>query len=299
MAVRAPATPGTRPGSPRDPEAELRLQRFSHVIQVPLILSALLPLLLVPGTGGWVGDVVGVVTWIVFVIDLVVEMRYRVKYLRSGYGMFDLAVVVLTAPWYLIPGVGAGRFVLLLRLARLVRVILVTRGARRLFSQLGRVAIFAGSVLLVSCLVAYHAEHPVNSEFATFGDALWWGIVTLTTVGYGDIVPKTTAGRWAGVAIMLTGVAVLGLLAGSLASFFRLQPTTAAGQDTSNEVTDEITGETIDRDTGEAVEAPTETPTNEAPPDGPGQDRSDLVEQITELRDQIAHLAALIERQSG
>jgi len=77
-------------------------------------------------------------------------------------------------------------------------------------------------VVVIGSLVAYHAEHPVNPEFATVGDALWWGIVTITTVGYGDIVPKTTTGRWAAVTIMITGIAVLGLLAGSLASFFRL-----------------------------------------------------------------------------
>jgi voltage-gated potassium channel len=77
-------------------------------------------------------------------------------------------------------------------------------------------------VVVVGSLVAYHAEHPVNPEFATVGDAMWWGIVTLTTVGYGDIVPKTTTGRWVAVVIMVTGIAVLGLLAGSLASFFRL-----------------------------------------------------------------------------
>jgi Ion channel len=69
-------------------------------------------------------------------------------------------------------------------------------------------------LVVTGSFVAYHAEHASNPEFATVGDALWWGIVTLTTVGYGDIVPKTEAGRWA-------RVATLGLLAGSLASFFR------------------------------------------------------------------------------
>ena len=46
--------------------------------------------------------------------------------------------------------------------------------------------------------------------------------MTLTTVGYGDIVPKTHAGRFAGIMIMFTGVAVLGVLAGSLAELFKL-----------------------------------------------------------------------------
>jgi voltage-gated potassium channel len=191
-------------------------------MQLPIVVSAILPLVIVPESNGWVGVVVGVVTWLVFLVDYVVQARHLEHYGRTRLGRFDLFVVVATAPWFLFSGAQAGQFVVVLRLARLARLVMATRGARRLFERLGRVALVAGGVLLIGSLVAYHAEHPVNSEFATVGDAVWWGIVTLTTVGYGDIVPKTPTGRWVAVVIMVTGIAVLGLLAGSLASFFRL-----------------------------------------------------------------------------
>jgi len=191
-------------------------------MQLPIVVSAILPLVIVPESNDWVGVVIGVVTWLVFLVDYVVHARHLERYGRTGFGRFDLFVVIATAPWFLIPGAQAGQFVVLLRLARLARLVMATKGARRLFERLGRVAIAAGGVVVIGSLVAYHAEHPTNPEFATVGDALWWGIVTLTTVGYGDIVPKTAAGRWVAVVIMITGIAVLGLLAGSLASFFRL-----------------------------------------------------------------------------
>ena len=199
------------------------LKRFGRWMQVPIVVSAILPLVIVPESNGWVGVVVGVVTWLVFLVDYVVHARHLEHYGRTRLGRFDLFVVVATAPWFLFSGAQGGQFVVLLRLARLARLVMATRGARRLFERLGRVALVAGGVVVIGSLVAYHAEHPVNSEFATVGDALWWGIVTLTTVGYGDIVPKTTTGRWVAVVIMITGIAVLGLLAGSLASFFRLE----------------------------------------------------------------------------
>jgi voltage-gated potassium channel len=210
------------PGTPRSEADAAFLERYDARMRLPIVVAAILPLIVVPQSGGWVGIVVGIVTWLVFLVDYVVHVRHLVRYRHTGYGRFDLFVVIATAPWFLIPGAQAGRFVVVLRLARVARVIVASRGSRRLFERLGRVVAVAGGVVVVGSLVAYYAEHPTNQEFATVGDALWWGIVTLTTVGYGDIVPKTPTGRWAAVVIMVTGIAVLGVLSGSLASFFRL-----------------------------------------------------------------------------
>jgi voltage-gated potassium channel len=198
------------------------MERFNAWMRLPIIVSAILPLIIVSETSGWIVDTVDIVTWLVFLLDYVVHVRHLEHYGRTGYGRFDLFVVIATAPWFLIPGASGGAFVVLLRLARLARLAVASRGARRLVERLGRVALVAAGVVILGSLVAYYAEHPSNPEFATVGDALWWGIVTLTTVGYGDIVPETPTGRWAAVVIMVTGIAVLGVLAGALSSFFRL-----------------------------------------------------------------------------
>src|SRR5689334_21118700 len=205
------------------PEQERARERWQSRWNLPIVLAALVPLFVNSPDTKWVQVAVGVSSWIVFVVDLIVQRRIVPDYLHRRRGRIDLAIVLLTFPYYLIPGVSGGSVILLLaRLTRVVRLLLVTAGLRRFGARLGKVALFAGSVVVVASLAAYHAEHASNPEFKTVGDALWWGIVTLTTVGYGDIVPITPAGRFAGIAIMFTGVGVLGVLAGSLAELFHL-----------------------------------------------------------------------------
>jgi voltage-gated potassium channel len=215
--------------APLTPEQVKARESWQARWNAPILLAALVPLFVTSPKTRWVQVLVGLGSWLVFLVDLVVQRRIDPGYLRRRNGRIDLGIVLLTFPYYLISGLSnASAILLLARLARVVRVFLATAGLRRFAARLGKVAAIAGLVVVLGSLAAYQAEHATNSEFATVGDALWWGIVTLTTVGYGDIVPKTTAGRVCGVAIMITGIAVLGVLAGSLASLFNLEPATEA-----------------------------------------------------------------------
>ncbi len=166
-------------------------------------------------------------SWLVFLSDLVVHLVLQRRYLRSRFGVFDTVVVVLTFPWYLLPGVSDNASILgLARLARVLRLILAgrsTRVLRRLAARLGRAGLYALVLILVCAYVVKEAEPP-SSGFATFGDALWWAIVTFTTVGYGDLYPVTATGRTSAVLLMVGGIALIGLLAGSLAEFFEKTP---------------------------------------------------------------------------
>ena len=205
------------------PEQRAARERWRRRFNLPILLAAVIPLFVTNPDSTVVALAVGLGSWIVFVVDLVVQRRIMPEYLHTRSGRIDLAIVVLTFPYYLIPAASEYAAILLVaRLARVVRLALATKGLRRFTARLGSVVSAAALVVLIASLAAYGAEHPKNPEFATFGDALWWGIVTLTTVGYGDVVPLTTTGRVAGISIMFTGVAVLGVLAGSLAALFHL-----------------------------------------------------------------------------
>ena len=118
----------------------------------------------------------------------------------------------------------------LARLSRLARIRKLMGGQKRkalvkdVLDNRGQYATFitilaAGMVLCVaSILVLQFESRSPDANIKTGGDALWWAVVTITTVGYGDYYPVTTLGRLTGVSVMFAGVGIIGALASILAS---------------------------------------------------------------------------------
>lgn len=78
---------------------------------------------------------------------------------------------------------------------------------------------FAGNLLLiVATLAVYYFEAGVNPHVRGYFDILWWGVSTITTVGFGDVVPITTAGRTIGMALMYSGTVLFISFTGVLVS---------------------------------------------------------------------------------
>ena len=149
---------------------------------------------------------------------------------RSGYFIHQRGWLDLLGS---IPSFGVFQFTALLRLFRLSRLARMRKlmgGQQRdalvkdVLDNRGQYATFitilaAGIVLSVaSILVLQFETQSPNANITTGGDALWWGVVTITTVGYGDKYPVTTLGRLTGVSVMFAGVGIIGALASILAS---------------------------------------------------------------------------------
>lgn len=88
----------------------------------------------------------------------------------------------------------------------------------------GKIATYTGGsavlVIRVAALAVLNAErHAAGASITDFPKALWWAFVTVTTVGYGDLSPATTTGRVVAVALMIGGIAVLGVVTATLASW--------------------------------------------------------------------------------
>lgn len=223
--VRTVAAAGQAPLRANDPiyDRDPRLIAWEKRMTPVIVLAALVPIVvaLAPRRQGdpYVG--INIASWIIFLADLIVHLKWRPRYLKTGLGQFDLVIVILTFPWYLIPGLQSTAVLGLARLGRLLRLILAggtTKILRRLVERIGKASLYSLGLIVVCSEVVYRVE-PASSGFKTPAESIWWGFVTFTTVGYGDLVPETATGRFVSVVLMVAGVALIGLLAGSLAEF--------------------------------------------------------------------------------
>src|SRR5688572_15423921 len=212
-----------------------------------------------PSRPGMLGRDLAMVALALLSIAIVIydEMRRPVGTLRTSLILVDLVIVLvflvefvarlraaddkgafLKRTWYEIPGmipmiVGELGFLRFFRLFRIVAVgARLFRANRLAQSFLGRTnlgtILGVTSLLLFGCAYAeYFFERSANpGHFANFGEALWWAVVTTTTVGYGDKFPITLGGRFVAGILMLTGIGLIGTLAASFSSALIKTPPT-------------------------------------------------------------------------
>ena len=164
----------------------------------------------------------------VFLVEYVLRLygaEDRFGELTNPYTVIDLLSVLPTLSVLLLPG--PVTFELgFLRVARIVRVLRFyrfTRDEKFFFGTVEAQTLRAGELVLTIFVllfatagIFYSAEHAVNPGVRTFGDAFYYTVVSLTTVGFGDITPVTTGGRWVTVGAILAGILLIPWQAGRI-----------------------------------------------------------------------------------
>jgi voltage-gated potassium channel len=203
--------------------------RFADTVDGPLLVLAILwlPIILIPlfahlsaGVSSSF-DLVDYVLWAVFVVEYIVKFTLapdRKRFVRTH--LIDLLVIVIP---FLRP-LRLARLLRLLRLARVASVLTqVLRRARSILTHQGLHFVLLAVILIVFAAAAmelYFETGAPGANIHNFGDALWWAVVTVTTVGYGDKFPVTAGGRGVAIVLMLVGIGLLGTLTATVASYF-------------------------------------------------------------------------------
>jgi voltage-gated potassium channel len=214
---------GSRPDWARAPKRPRgwTQERWQDLTQWPLTIGAVafliayaVEVLAVLHHGARVtAEVVINITWVMFIIDYVVMLVLAPRPERWRWfttHLVDLAAIALP---FLRP-------LRLLRLFQLFRVLQRTAGN----IVRGRVIIYVlvttALLVFVSSLAMFDVErHAKHATIQSYGDALWWALSTITTVGYGDVYPVTVTGRLIAAAVMIGGIALIGVVTATIASF--------------------------------------------------------------------------------
>lgn len=198
---------------------ENRLQRWERVTEWPLAAVAVAFLavysaqVLARPTGAVAHllDAAMVALYLAFVVDYVARLalaEHRVRWFFRH--LLDFAIVALP----------------FLRPLRLLRLVVLFTALQRAFGDAirGRVALYTASsaVLLVyvASLAVLDCERGApDASINSLGNALWWSVTTVTTVGYGDLAPVTPEGRFIAMLLMLGGISLLGIVTATMASW--------------------------------------------------------------------------------
>lgn len=200
-------------------DEEPRVRRWERRVEWPLAGVATIFLIVysiqvLANPRGRINDgleVILAVTYVLFVMDYLIRLglaNHRSRWFFQH--LVDLAIVALP----------------FLRPLRLLRLVVLFSALQKAVGGAirGRVITYTvfSSILLiyVASLAILEEERDVEgSVIKNFGDAVWWSITTVTTVGYGDLSPVTTAGRVVAVFLMIGGISLVGLVTATLASW--------------------------------------------------------------------------------
>ena len=182
-----------------------------------------------------------IVTVLIFTVEYLLRLwvapikyeqskRPKIKYIFSFYGIVDLAAIL---PFY-ISLFGFGVDLRVLRAARLLRILKISHYNTALQdlalaiyderkSFVSAIYIFTVALLITSSLIFFAENSRQPEDFRSIPDAIWWSLITLTTVGYGDVSPITPIGKIIGAITALLGVCTVALLTGIVGNAFSAQ----------------------------------------------------------------------------
>ena len=169
----------------------------------------------------------------IFTVEYLLRLlvsQHRTRYLFSFFGMVDLITLLPLYILWLWPEITVEYLTVirLLRVLRLLRVVKVLRYVdsasliwETLYSARRKLLLFLGMVMILLCLsggMMYVIEGPEHG-FTTLPVSVYWAVVTMTTVGYGDITPHTTAGRILASLLILTGYSMIAIPTGVMSAY--------------------------------------------------------------------------------
>lgn len=153
--------------------------------------------------------------------------RRRLRYMVSFFGVIDLLALLPTYMSLVLPGVHSLLVIRALRLLRVFRVLKAVRlmgEAHSLMTairvSLPKISVFVGAVMIVALIVgaAMYLIEGVDAGFTSIPRGMYWAIVTMTTVGYGDIAPRSDFGQFLAACLMVLGYGILAVPTGIISA---------------------------------------------------------------------------------